>query len=296
MRARTRHCKSTGVLLLSLFGCSFGSPSEEDVFGGPKHYRPAPGTYTYDTELTQTFAVPKLLSNAIDLAYEGFSLVNVASEDDGCFRIRFNVGVDPNPSFWEESSFCSQGGNLTRDSIVQMSKLENFNSTTTTTISCDPPALYIQHGMKPGDQWNVVCTGQNSTVPPAFDFSYPFQSAGTYTYVRDENVTVGQRELATFHFVEERQVSGTNPAGPGLYVGTQSTLWWFSRDTGLPLKRTSTVQVETDTGPDLGSLQYEETSSWVLLAEQPSPPKDAGTEAGPDSGSDAGASDAASDN
>jgi hypothetical protein len=78
--------------------------------------------------------------------------------------------------------------------------------------------------------------------------------------------------VKAFHFHEVRQISGTNPSGPGSYSGTQDAEWWLSRDDGLPVERKQTVDLSTDTGiPSVGNVLYHEVSGWTLSALAPAP-------------------------
>lgn len=263
--------------VLATFGCSLAAPSEDEIFGGPKLYRPAAGTYTYDGALHQSFDIPAL-SAKTPQDFTGFSLASVTHEAAGCWKFRLNASVDTSPPFWEESSLCSDDGNLERARVVQLVKVQSLGSETQTTIDCNPADRQIRAGMQVGDQWSLVCSGSSSTKPDTFDFSYPFQSAGTYTFVGEEESTVGSKKLATYHFSEARQISGTNPAGEGSYTGTTATEIWLSKRDALLVKRTGSVSLSTDTGnKTLGTIDYTETSSWQLLATEPAPLADGGT-------------------
>jgi hypothetical protein len=258
-----------GLALHFCAGCSFSAPAEDQVFGSGPSYRPTEGTYTYSGDSLQNFT---LFGNPTEQHPSGVFLATIVHDADGCWRFRINSGVDPAPLTWEEDTFCARDGRLVKVGLVSDVRVESLGSETITTVACAPPDDYIRRGMTPSDSWSVFCTGSNVTKPNTFDFSYPFNTAGPYLYEGNEDVSVGARSVSAFHFHETRQLSGTNPTGAGSYSGTQETNWWFSRADGLPLKRTQTVDLTTDTGiPAVGNVLYAETSSWTLSALDPAP-------------------------
>lgn len=208
--------------------------------------RPQAGVYEYTGSGTDHISTPSKTQD------EGPQIpATVTLGRDGCWVFR----VDYNTSHWQTWHYCARGGQLVEmgGQTYQHWDFVAFNVDTTTTFTCDPPSITIRTTMKVGDSWNQSCSGTSTSI------SGTAVSSGRYTYLGAETLDVGGRSVATYHFRQERTLTGSQ-------TGNQVSELWFAHD-GLPIKNERKISV--DSSSIIGTITYTENATFSLASSTP---------------------------
>lgn len=209
--------------------------------------RPAAGVYVYRGTGTEHLSVPpKRQSQGPRMP------ATVTHQSDGCWTLR----IDFSSQHWQTWIYCPRNGGLVELGGQTFERWDfvvtKYDSTS--QFSCDPPSVAMRAEMRPGDHWQQSCRGTSSgTKGEAV-------SSGQYTFIGDEVVVVGGRDVPAHHFRQLRTLSGSQ-------TGTQTTDYWFAKQNGLLLRNRRAVTVHTDTV--IGSSTYTERGSFLLTSLQP---------------------------
>ena len=207
---------------------------------------PEAGVYEYTGSGTDHISTPPKTQN------EGPEIPGtVTAGNPGCWVFR----VDYNTSHWQTWNYCSRAGQLLEmgGQSFQRWDFVAFKVDTTTSFTCDPPAITIKATMKVGDSWTQSCSGTSTSI------SGRAVSSGRFTYLGTEKLDVGGRRVDTFHFRQRRTLSGSQ-------TGSQVSELWFGRD-GLPIKNRRRISV--DSGSVLGTVTYTENAEFSLVSLTP---------------------------
>jgi hypothetical protein len=213
----------------------------------PSVLRPAAGVYVYRGSGTEHLSLPpKSQSQGPRMP------ATVTHRGDGCWTFR----IDYSSQHWQTWIYCPRAGGLVELGGQTFERWDfvftKYDSTS--TFTCDPASVTVRAVMHPADRWNQTCRGTSSgTKGEAV-------TAGQYTFVGNDTVTVGGTAVAAYHFHQERTVSGSQS-------GTQTTELWFAAKDGLPLRNERTQTVHTNTV--VGSSTYTEHGSFELTSLQP---------------------------
>jgi hypothetical protein len=257
-----------GVVLLLLFGATVGRyllrdrPGAKSVdeaveqfregssttdAGSAGFVRPAAGVYQATGEGTESISKPPNSQN------DGAVMpISVKYLPDGCWTWH----LDYNDAHWHEFDFCPEGTQLLL--VAQRNyqswdfgvmKVENVG-----TFTCDPPAPVVVDDPAPGATFVHHCSGDNTAAPG------PSISEGPSTVVGAETLSIGGTDVQTIHQTRSQAMSGTQK-------GSVEEDWWFTADTGLPVRSERHYQIES--GSVIGTITYTETGSWQLESLQP---------------------------
>ena len=209
--------------------------------------RPAAGVYLYRGSGTEHLSLPpKSQQQGPEMP------ATVTHRSDGCWTFR----IDYSSQHWQTWIYCPRRGGLVELGGQTFERWDfvftKYDSTS--SFTCSPPSITIRAVMHAGDHWQQACRGKSSgTKGEAV-------TAGPYTFVGDENVTVGATSVPAYHFRQVRTLTGSQ-------TGTQRADVWFSRANGLPLRNERAVTVHTDT--IIGSSTYTEHGEFHLTSLQP---------------------------
>jgi hypothetical protein len=209
--------------------------------------RPPAGVYVYRGTGTEHLSVPPKSQG------QGPRMpATVTHRSDGCWTFR----IDFSSQHWQTWIYCPRVGGLVELGGQTFERWDfvftKYDSTS--RFSCNPPSVVIRAAMRPGDHWEQSCRGTSSgTKGDAV-------TSGRYTFVGDEVVVVGGRDVPAHHFRQLRTLSGSQ-------TGTQTTDYWFATENGLPLRNRRTVTVHTDTA--IGESTYTERGNFVLTSLRP---------------------------
>jgi hypothetical protein len=213
----------------------------------PAVLRPKAGVYVYRGSGTEHLSLPpKSQSQGPRMP------ATVTHRRDGCWTFR----IDYSSRHWQTWIYCPRSGGLVELGGETFERWDfvftKYDSTS--TFTCDPPSVTVRAVMHPGDRWKQTCRGTSSgTKGEAV-------TAGQYTFVGNDTVTVAGTAVAAFRFHQERTVSGSQS-------GTQTTDLWFAARDGLPLRNERTQTVHTNTV--VGSSTYTEHGRFELTSLQP---------------------------
>lgn len=179
--------------------------------------------------------------------------ITVTHEGDGCWSLEMSLNEDHR----QINHLCLQDDGT----IVEMTgeteqrwDLGAVDQTNHTEFICDPPAVVVDPSAEPGDSWPQACTGTNTGVEGST------RSAGPYTYVGEEQLEVGGEAVATYHYRQERTISGSQE-------GDQVVDHWYTVDSGLLVREERRSEVSSDS--PVGAIAYTEEGSWQLTSLEP---------------------------
>ncbi|MFN8036312.1 MAG: hypothetical protein U0V73_10290 [Acidimicrobiia bacterium] len=213
---------------------------------GPSVVRPKAGVYEYTGSGSDHIATPPKTQD------EGPQMpATVTWGKGGCWTFR----IDYSTSHWQTWNYCSHNGQLDEHGgqTFQSWDFVVVKSDSTSTFTCDPPAVTIKVSMQPGDTWRQACQGTSTAV------SGVAHTAGPYRYVGTEQLTIGGKSVDALRFHQERTMSGSQ-------TGTQVSELWFARD-GLPLRNERKISV--DTSSPIGTITYTEDANFALASLTP---------------------------
>ena len=225
-------------------GRTTSSAPQDDTPATP---RPEPGVYRYEGSGTESLSVPPLSQD------QGPTMPGtVELGDDGCWTFR----IDFSTNHWQSWEHCPDGGDLVEVGgeswqrwMVGATAITNLS-----TFVCDEDAMLVPADPSKGEEWDTRCVGTNEAVEGES------VSAGTYRFVGEEDVEVGDATVTTHRFVRERTMSGAQ-------VGTERSEVWYAVDTGLPIRNERTVEARTDT--PIGESTYTESGEFHLVSVDP---------------------------
>lgn len=209
--------------------------------------RPEPGVYRYEGSGKESLSTPPLSQE------QGPTMPGtVELGEDGCWTFR----IDFSTNHWQTWDHCPEGDDLV-ETGGQSWQRWMIGATAITNLSdftCANGAMLIPADPKPGQEWTARCTGTNEAVEGEAI------SEGTYRYVGEEDVAVGDKTVATHRFLRERTMSGAQ-------IGTERSEVWFAVETGLPVRNKRTIEARTDT--PIGESTYTETGEFHLVSINP---------------------------
>lgn len=209
--------------------------------------RPEPGVYRYEGSGTESLSTPPLSQG------QGPTMPGtVELGEDGCWTFR----IDFSTNHWQAWDVCPKGNDLveTGGQSWQRWMIGPTAVTNLSDFTCADGAMRIPAEPAADDEWPARCTGTNEAVDGEAI------SEGTYRFIGEKTVQVGDVALAAHGFVSERTMSGAQ-------VGTERSEVWFATDTGLPLSNERTVEARTDT--PIGESTYTETGEFHLVSVEP---------------------------
>jgi hypothetical protein len=210
--------------------------------------RPPAGVYLYRGSGTEQLSLPPKSQ------HQGPAMpATVTHRADGCWTFR----IDYNSAHWQTWRYCPRDGGLVEMGGETFERWDFVFTTydSTSTFTCEPPAVTIRASMKPGDRWQQRCTGTSSGTEGVGTTS------GPYTFVGEEALAVGTTSVAAYHFRQERTMGGSQ-------TGTQRADLWFAVKDGMPLKNVREQTVRTDTV--VGTSTYTERGTFELTSLTPS--------------------------
>lgn len=209
--------------------------------------RPATGVYTYEATGTESLSVLGL-----EQRWGPTMPATVTRQGDDCWTLR----VDFSDRHWTEDRYCPAGSVLETPggSSYQGFDLGSTVVGETSVFTCDPVSEVIRVEAEPGDAWPASCEGRGE------EGTTSVTSAGTNTFIRIEELSIGGERVAALHYREERQLTGSQE-------GTGTNGKWYAVTDGMLLrsKRTNTV---TSPSP-IGDVVYEESGEFTLTSLEP---------------------------
>jgi len=170
----------------------------------------------------------------------------------GCWRWR----VDYNVAHWEAYNFCPTSANLLEGAEVNWQSWDfgTVKVTNLEQVTCRPPAVVVPGTPRPGQTFRWTCAGANTAVSGTTRQQVVVHLVGT------TNLVIGGKATPTVHEVLDTSLSGVQH-------GSVTENWWFSRTSGLPVKMTRTVVINS-TSP-IGTVTYHEDGSWQMASLDP---------------------------
>lgn len=213
----------------------------------PATRRPEPGVYRYEGSGSEELSTPPLSQD------QGPTMPGtVELGDDGCWTFR----IDYSTNHWQSWDHCPEGDDVV-EAGGQSWQRWMIGPTAITNLSdftCDAGAMLAPADPAPDEEWNARCVGTNEAVDGEA------VSEGTYRFVAEEDVEVGDTTVTAHRFVRERTMSGAQ-------VGTERSEVWYAVDTGLLLRNERTIEARTDT--PIGESTYTETGEFHLVSVDP---------------------------
>lgn len=206
-------------------------------------YTPAEGVYEYRGQGSEHLSSPpKSQSEGPQIPGTVTHLAN------DCWTLR----MDYSSNHWREWTFCVHDEQLTEVSnrVFQRWDFVVNSIDNLAEMTCDPPSLILGPDMRVGEGFPATCSGTNTAI------SGTTTSSGTHRLVNTEARRVGGVAVDTFHFHDDRVVSGGQ-------TGTERFDFWLT-DRGLLVKGTQRIQVDSDS--PIGDVTYTQESAFVLVS------------------------------
>jgi hypothetical protein len=207
--------------------------------------RPAEGIYRYRGSGSERLSLPPVSQQYGDVVPG-----TVTHEDGGCWVLR----LDFNEAHWQDWRYCPTDGRI-GDAGGDTQQTWDLGVTSVTSLSsftCDPPGPMFPPD-EPGWTVDQSCSGTSDQLEGTAT------SAGLWTYLGTETMTVDGEVLDAWRFHQERTITGAQ-------TGTSTAEMWFTDD-GLLLRMTREVKV--DTPSPVGDITYEETGTVELTSIEP---------------------------
>jgi len=213
----------------------------------PEVLRPAAGVYVYRGSGNEALTLPPK-----DHAQGPQMPATVTSRAGNCWTFR----IDYSSAHWQQWTYCSTDGGLVEvgDQTFETWDFVFTTYDSSTTLTCDPPAVLIRASMRAGDAWHQSCRGTTSGTTGETVTSGPF------TFIGDAVVKVAGTRVPAYHFRQVRTLRGTQN-------GTQTVELWLDRKTGLMLRNARTQTVHTDT--PIGPSTYTEHGTFQITSLAP---------------------------
>ena len=172
--------------------------------------------------------------------------------DDGCWTFR----IDYSTNHWQSWDQCPQGDDVveTGGKAWQRWMIGPTAITNLSDFTCADGAMRLPADTEDDQEWTARCTGTNEAVEGEA------VSEGTYRFIGEKKIKVGDATVTAHGFVSERTMSGAQ-------TGTERNEMWFAADTGLQVRNERTAEVRTDT--PIGESTYTETGEVHLVSVDP---------------------------
>ena len=215
--------------------------------GSSESRRPGPGVYRYEGFGTESLSTPPLSQG------QGPTMPGtVELGDDGCWTFR----IDYSTNHWQSWDQCPQGDDVveTGGKAWQRWMIGPTAITNLSDFTCADGAMRLPADPEDDQEWTARCTGTNEAVEGEA------VSEGTYRFIGEKKIKVGDATVTAHGFVSERTMSGAQ-------TGTERNEMWFAADTGLQVRNERTAEVRTDT--PIGESTYTETGEFHLVSVDP---------------------------
>jgi hypothetical protein len=236
-----------------------GFEGRNSTEGGGKHAYtlPAQGVYSVKGSGTEQINVPP------NSQRDGSTMpASVTYVNHGCWRWR----VDYNVAHWEAYNFCPNRTNLLEGAEVNWQSWD-FGTVKVTNLEqvfCQKAAVVLPLKPRSGQTFRWSCTGTNTSVSGKTSQRVVVHIVGM------TDVKVGDVSVPVVHEVQDTSLSGTQH-------GSVTENWWFSRESGLPVRLTRKVVVYSSS--PIGTVTYHESGVWQMTSLEPehAPAKGGGT-------------------
>lgn len=210
--------------------------------------RPAPGVYEYTARGTEN------LSFLNTTQQWGPNVpATITFDDRGCWAIT----IDQSTNHTRRLDFCPKGRQLleTGGMVVQGFDF-GFKVVEKSVFVCDPPGVALDLDAKPGATWNQSCDGRSESG------NTNTTSAGTDTFVGEEDLTIGGTVVKALHYKLLRTITGSQK-------GDEETNRWYTPTDGLLLKYTADTRITSPAPPPIGDIIYVEKGEMTLTSLTP---------------------------
>lgn len=221
---------------------STATTPEAGAFGPP-----AAWVYLYRGEGSEKTSFPPLTEE------QGPTMpATVVPDDEGCWRFR----IDYNSHHWQDWRYCAEASGIVTWGGTTFARRDfgTFKVDNTSTFTCAGPDVVLWEGMRAGDSRPSKCTGTSTAMDG------PSTSAGTLTYVGDEDIDVGGTTVRSRHLRSDRDVTGAQQ-------GAERVDWWVDPRTMLPIRNEHRISVDMRVGGI--NITYTEVTSYTLTSLTP---------------------------
>jgi hypothetical protein len=213
----------------------------------PPPVRPLEGTYTYTVKGSDTVTGIVTFSKT----YGPTATVTVTHSGDNCFdqKITLRSGYD------ETMHECIVGDGVVHSTGVRSQTFPLVGSATTNQ-TCAPGDTYFDSIRAVSQTWPHSCTGKN-VDDKTNDKNSVFVTAGPYSFVGEESISIADTSFPVAHFYDDRKVTGSQ-------TGTNVADWWFSTSSGILVKLVRNINIAYSS--PIGKVNYIETVTMTLSA------------------------------
>lgn len=167
----------------------------------------------------------------------------------GCWSYR----VDYNAAHWEDVSYCPVGSQLKlgADRVFQRWDFGMATVSNLSVLTCRPRGVVLPTAPAVGQRERWECTGTNTATTGS-------NTAVTQAMiVGKETLRIGPTRVAAVH---ERQRTVLSGSQTGLVIED----WWFSASSGLPVRMTRRIEIQSPS--PVGTVTYTEEGEWQMVS------------------------------
>jgi len=189
---------------------------------------PSGGVYLYRGTGTEDTSFPPLSEE------QGPEMpATVIPDGAGCWRFR----IDYNSHHWQDWRYCADESGISTTGGRSFARRDfgSFTIDNTSTFACEEPDVLLWAGMEVGESRPGACVGTSTAVDGSTT------SAGSTTYVGDDDIEVDGRTIRARHLRYDRTLTGAQE-------GTERADWWVDPSTMLLIRNEHDVSVDTEVG------------------------------------------------
>lgn len=211
--------------------------------------RPPSGVYSYEGDGTEHLS---FLST--DQSQGPTIPGTVTYSGDKCWTFQ----IEYNSYHRQQWDWCVDDGTLVErgGTTNQQFDFVAFKVDETSRFTCDPPVVVVDLGARPGAVEPSHCRGVSETSDAVV------RTDGTIRFVGTETVDVGGTGVPSLHYRFDRELTGDQ-------TGTEQVDMWFAAASGLPVRNSRDINVESPAPSPLDSVTYTERGEWHLTSLTP---------------------------
>jgi hypothetical protein len=214
-----------------------------------RSFEPRPGVYVYSGtgDESLSFLDTRQSQGPIEPG-------TVMLQPKGCWQFR----IDYNSFHHQAWERCSSHAQLVESGGTADQRFDfvAFKRSEHSVTRCVPPFVVADLAAPVGASTPVHCRGHSGTTNATFD------QVGTATYAGRDTVIVGGVAVPALHTREDLHLSGGQSGS--VHIGI-----WFAAGSGLPLKETHSINVESPAPAPINHVTYSENGSWQLTSMTP---------------------------
>ncbi len=210
----------------------------------PGARRPISGVYDYTGSGTERVSFPPLSQS------EGPTIPGTVTMDGKhCWQLR----LDYSTHHWQTFDICLHGADILETGGVtwQLFSIGPVNVSTTSTFVCTTGTMWLPANHSAGTSMLSSCTGSSTSVKGQT------LSAGPFTVLGEETLTIGGKQVPAVHIRQERVDTGAQ-------TGSERYDIWLAASSGLLLRFQQEIKLVSRS--PIGKITYTQSGELQLVS------------------------------